>query len=173
MRVALFNDLPNADTQTNKKEKSGLDTHNGLDQTDWDILTALQQDARLSFAELGRRVGLSPPSVTERVRRMEDTGVLLGYQAVIEPKAIGLELRVLIDLTTTPQQYPAVIDFMKGCAAIQSAHHVTGGASFRVEAFVPSIMELEDLVGQLSLYGQTKTSVVLSSPVYKTLMLKP
>ena len=146
---------------------------NPLDQTDWDILTALQQNARLSFSELGRRVGLSPPSVTERVRRMEDAGILRGYQAVIEPKAIGLELRVLIDLTTTPQQYPAVVDFMDGCAYIRSAHHVTGAASFRVEALVSSIMELEKLVGQLSLYGQTQTSVVLSSPVQKSIILKP
>ena len=150
-----------------------IDIQNVLDNTDWEILTALQDDARLSFAELGRRVGLSPPSVTERVRRMEETGILLGYHAVIAPKSIGLELRVLIDLTTTPHHYPAVIEFMEDCAAIQSAHHVTGGASFRVEAFVPSITELEDLVGRLSLYGQTKTSIVLSSPVQKTIIAKP
>ena len=134
---------------------------------------ALQQDARLSFAELGRRVGLSPPAVAERVRRMEEREILLGYRAVINPKMVGWELRVLIDLTTTPQQYSAVIPFMEGCSAIQSAHHVTGGASFRIEAFVPSIMALEDLVGQLSVYGQTKTSIVLSSPVQKTVVSSP
>ena len=150
-----------------------VDIQTSLDDTDWGLLMALQQDARLSFAELGRRVGLSPPAVTERLRRMEDTGVLVGYRAMVAPKAIGLDLRVLIDLTTTPQQYPAVITFMEDCTAIQSAHHVTGGASFRIEAFVPSIMALEDLVGQLSVYGQTKTSIVLSSPVQKTVLARP
>ena len=150
-----------------------VDIQPSLDDTDWGLLMALQQDARLSFAELGRRVGLSPPAVTERLRRMEDSGVLVGYRAMIAPKAIGLDLHVLIDLTTTPQEYSAVITFMEDCTAIQSAHHVTGGASFRIEAFVPSIIALEDLVGQLSVYGQTKTSIVLSSPVQKTVLARP
>lgn len=150
-----------------------FDYEDKVDDTDWALLMALQQDARLSFAELGRRVGLSPPAVAERVRQMEEAGILLEYRAVVDPKMIGLDLRVLIDLTTSPQQYPAVITFMDACVAIQSAHHVTGGASFRIEAFVPSIMALEDLVGQLSLYGQTKTSIVLSSPVQKALFARP
>lgn len=150
-----------------------FDYENKIDETDGALLMALQQDARLSFAELGRRVGLSPPAVAERVRRLEEAGMLLGYRAIVDPKMMGLELRVLIDLSTSPQQYPAVISFMESCEAIQNAHHVTGGASFRIEAFVPSIMALEDLVGQLSLYGQTKTSIVLSSPVQKTLFSHP
>lgn len=150
-----------------------VDKQTILDDTDWGLLMALQQDARLSFAELGRRVGLSPPAVTERLRRMEDTGVLVGYRAMVAPKAIGLDLHVLIDLTTTPQQYPAVITFMDDCTAIQSAHHVTGGASFRIEAFVKSIMALEELVEQLSVYGPTQTSIVLSSPIQKTVLSRP
>ena len=150
-----------------------VDPQTSLDDTDWQLLIALQNDARLSFAELGRRVGLSPPAVTERVRRMEESGILLGYRAIVDPKAIGIELRVLIDLTTTPQRYPAVIAFMQECAAIHQAHHVTGNASFRIEALVPSITALETLVGQLSEYGHTETSIVLSSPIQKTQIYPP
>ena len=113
-------------------------------------------------------------SIKTAIHPINDTsGIIDGYRAVVNPKMVGWELRVLIDLTTTPQQYSAVIPFMEGCSAIQSAHHVTGGASFRIEAFVPSIMALEDLVGQLSVYGQTKTSIVLSSPVQKTVVSSP
>lgn len=144
-----------------------------LDDIDWELLTTLQQEARLPFAELGRRVGLSPPAVAERVRRMEESGVLVGYHAAVNPQAVGLELRVLIDLTTTPQQYPQIIPFMEQCAAIQSAHHVTGGTSFRIEALVASIAALEALVEHLSLYGQTATAIVLSSPIQKTVLVQP
>jgi len=144
-----------------------------LDQIDWQILNLLQQDARLSLAEIGRRVSLSPPSVTERIRQMEEAGIILGYSAKINPSAIGLGLRVLIDLTTTPEQYPSVIEFMKTCEFIRSAHHVTGSASFRVEVLIHSIHTLEALIGQMSKFGHTITSIVLSSPVEKTIMNGP
>ncbi|NET50840.1 MAG: Lrp/AsnC family transcriptional regulator [Merismopedia sp. SIO2A8] len=144
-----------------------------LDDTDWHILTILQTEARLPFAELGRRVGLSPSSVAERVRKLEDSGIIVGYRAEINPGAIGLSLRILIDVITTPQQYPQVIEFMEHCPAVQSAHHVTGNTSFRIEALVGSIAEVEPLIGKLSHYGQTTTSIVLSSPVRKTAIAPP
>ncbi|NEQ97185.1 MAG: Lrp/AsnC family transcriptional regulator [Cyanothece sp. SIO2G6] len=144
-----------------------------LDGIDWQILTLLQQDARLSFAEIGRQVKLSPPSVTERIRQMEEMGIILGYRATVNPKAIGLKLRVLIDLTTTPNQYPAIIQFMQACESIRSAHHVTGSASFRIEVLINSVQTLEVLVGQLSQFGHTATSLVLSSPVEKTIVNNP
>ena len=150
-----------------------FDSERVLDDIGWQLLIELQKDARLSFAELGRQVGLSAPAVAERVRRLEESGMIRGYRADVEPEALGLSLRVFIDLTTTPQRYSQIIDFMQSCDAIRSAHHVTGNVSFRIEALVASIHELEPLLGQLSLYGQTTTSIVLSSPIQKSLISKP
>lgn len=144
-----------------------FDSQKLLDQTGWRLLEALQADARLSFAQLGRRVGLSPPAVAERVRRMEEAGIITKYRAVVNPAKVGLSLRAIIALTTTPQQYPQAIALFKDLPAIQSCHHVTGNASFWIEAISPSIAELENLIEQLSRFGTTSTSIVLSSPIEK------
>lgn len=86
-----------------------FDSEKLLDDTSWQILQALQDDARLSFAELGRRVGLSPPAVAERVHKMEEAGIITGYRAQVNAQKIGLPLMAMIGLTTTPQQYPQII----------------------------------------------------------------
>jgi len=147
-----------------------FDAEKLLDSTSWQILQALQEDARLSYAELGRRVGLSPPAVTERVRRMEEAGIITGYRVEIDAAKIGLPLTALIALTTTPQQYPQVIALMNDLPEIRSCHHVTGNSSFMVKANVSSITHLERLIEQLSHYGQTATSIVLSSPIKRTVI---
>ncbi|HEY9632980.1 MAG TPA: Lrp/AsnC family transcriptional regulator [Coleofasciculaceae cyanobacterium] len=133
-----------------------------LDDTGWQLLQALQADARLSFAELGRMVGLSPPAVAERVRRMEDAGIIMGYRAEVNPEKIGLPLTALIALTTTPQQYPQVIALINDLPEVLECHHVTGNGSFSIKAIASSISHLESLIEQLSRYGQTSTSIVLS-----------
>ncbi len=139
-----------------------FDSEKLLDDTGWKLLQALQEDARLSFAELGRRVGLSPPAVAERVRRMEDAGIITGYRAQVNPEKIGLPLMALIALTTTPQQYPQVIALINDLPEVLECHHVTGSCSFSIKAIASSMSHLEGLIGQLSRYGQTSTSIVLS-----------
>ena len=142
-----------------------FDSPKTLDVTSWQLLEALQEDARLSYAELGRRVGLSPPAVAERVKKMEEVGIITGYRVEIDAEKIGLPITALIALTTTPQQYPQVIAKMTNLAEIQCCHHVTGNSSFIIEAKVSSIAHLEKLIEQISQYGQTTTSIVLSSPI--------
>lgn len=83
-----------------------FDSANNIDRTNWQLLQALQEDARLSYAELGRRVGLSPPAAAERVRKMEEAGIITGYRVEINAEKIGLPITALIALTTTPQRYP-------------------------------------------------------------------
>ncbi|MCW6036175.1 Lrp/AsnC family transcriptional regulator [Spirulina subsalsa FACHB-351] len=138
-----------------------------LDHTDWQLLKALQKDARLSFSELGRRVGLSPPAVTERVRKLEESGIVAGYGADLNPGAIGLPILAFIQLTTSPEHYQQVIALMQELPEILECHHVTGNTSFVVRAIASSLAHLEQIIGKLSQYGQTSTSVVLSSPVTK------
>ncbi|MDJ0632820.1 MAG: Lrp/AsnC family transcriptional regulator [Xenococcaceae cyanobacterium MO_188.B29] len=144
-----------------------FDSVKTLDTTSWQLLEALQEDARLSYAELGRRVGLSPPAAAERIKRMEEMGIIAGYRVEIDAEKIGLPITALIALTTTPQQYPQVISLMINLVEIQFCHHVTGDSSFIMEARVSSIAHLEKLIEQLSQYGQTKTSIVLSSPIMR------
>ena len=139
-----------------------------LDDTAWILLTALQTDARLSYAELGRRASLSAPAVAERVKRLEEAGVITGYQAIVNPAALGYGLRALIDLTTTPPQYPKVLAQLEAMPEIRSCHHVTGAGSFRVEAIARSMIHLEEVIEQLSRFGQTATAIVLSTPLSKS-----
>ncbi|MCA1991615.1 MAG: Lrp/AsnC family transcriptional regulator [Coleofasciculus sp. S288] len=139
-----------------------FDSEKLLDDTGWQLIQALQDDARLSFAELGRRVGLSPPAVAERVRRMEEAGIITGYRVEINPGKSGLPLMALIGLTTTPQQYPEVIALINNLPEVLECHHVTGNYSFVIKAIASSMSHLEALIGKLSRYGQTSTSLVLS-----------
>ncbi|HEY9728704.1 MAG TPA: Lrp/AsnC family transcriptional regulator [Chroococcales cyanobacterium] len=140
-----------------------FDSEKLLDDTGWQLLQALQQDARLSFAELGRRVELSPPAVAERVRRLEDAGIITRYRAEVNPEKVGLPLTAMIGLTTTPQQYPQVIALIKALPEVLECHHVTGNSSFSIKAIASSMSHLERLIEQLSRYGSTATSIVLST----------
>ena len=142
-----------------------LENHKLLDHVCWQILQALQQDARLSFTELGRRVGLSLPAVAERVRRMEEAGIITGYRAEIDTRKIGLTMTAFIRLSTAGSQYPALIELLQQLPEVMECHHLTGADSFIMKVVVGSIAHLESLITRLSTYGPTTTAIVLSSPV--------
>jgi Lrp/AsnC family leucine-responsive transcriptional regulator len=144
-----------------------LDTKKLLDEVGQKLLYELQQDARLSFAELGRRVGLSLPAVAERVRRMEEAGIITGYRAEVNPSAMGLPILAFIRLSTAGGQYSAVIALIGDLPEVLECHHLTGTDSFIMKVITSSISHLEQLITRLSTYGQTATSIVLSTPVTK------
>jgi Lrp/AsnC family leucine-responsive transcriptional regulator len=150
-----------------------FDSSKLLDRTGWQIAELLQQNARLSFAEIGRRVGLSLPAVAERVHRLEEAGILIAYRALVDPTQIGLPLTVFVRLITTPDRYISLIDWMRQNPHVLEAHHLTGGESFLIKAVVASIPDLEQLIGQFSAYGSTSTSLVLSSPVQSRIFTQP
>jgi Lrp/AsnC family transcriptional regulator, leucine-responsive regulatory protein len=138
-----------------------------LDAIAWKILELLQQNARLPFAELGRKVGLSTPAVAERVHRLEEAGILTGYHATIHLGRIGLPIRVVVRLTIPggDTQLARAVAAMKEMVEISRCHRITGAESFIVEANVVSIRHMEALIDRLSALGATSTSTVLSSPV--------
>ena len=144
-----------------------LDTKKLLDEVGWRILRELQMDARLSFAELGRRVGLSLPAVAERVRRLEEADIITGYHAELNTEKIGMPVMTFIRITTTGENYPSIIALARDLPEVLECHHLTGTDSFILKIVTGSISHLEQLIGQLSSYGQTATSIVLSSPVTK------
>jgi Lrp/AsnC family leucine-responsive transcriptional regulator len=138
-----------------------------LDGIAWKLLECLQQNARQSFAELGRKVGLSTPAVAERVRRLEEAGVITGYHASLNIAKLGVPIRVLVRLTIPggDLQVSRAVTAIKELPEISKCHRITGAESFILEADVVSIRHLEALIDRLSALGATSTSTVLSSPV--------
>src|SRR5215469_9546662 len=135
-----------------------------VDHTSWELLRLLQADARLSYHELGRRVGMSATAVAERVRRLEDAGVITGYHAQIDPAKVGLPITAFIQTTcirnrclyahAQPSDFPEVLEF----------HRVTGRNCGIFKVCVSSVKHLEALIDRISAYELPTTSVVLSTP---------
>lgn len=136
-----------------------------LDATDRRLLDLLYSDARLSYAELGRRVGLTAPAVTERMRRMEEGGVILGYRAVIRLPQSSPPVTVFVQCIVPAERYPSFLRLVESLPAVRECHHVTGEISFVLKIVIGALQELDPILARLGSYGQTRTSVVLSSPV--------
>ncbi len=134
-----------------------------MDEKDWILLESLQKDARLPFAELARRAGMSAPSATERVRRMEDEGVIAGYHAEVDPAKLGRSLQVIVRLRVNNKDYARFRRFLAGAEEIIECHHVSGEEAFVLRAAVASVKDLEDLIRRLSVYGNTASSLILST----------
>ncbi len=145
-----------------KRLRYGNGTIDGVDAA---ILRALGENARLSMAELARRVGLSPPSVTERVRRLEHDGVIAGYAARIDPAALGLPLTAYIRVRPLPGQMQKAAETVSAIAAVVSCDRVTGDDCFIAKAHVASVGELEAVIDAIIPYATTNTAILQSSPV--------
>lgn len=136
-----------------------------LDATGWEILNALQEDARVSFSELGRRVGLSSPAVAERVRRLEEAGIITGYHAQVNTEKLGYALTAFIRIKTTSETCHIVSALVNELPEVLECHRITGDDCFIMRVVVSSVAHLETLIDRLFPYGQPTTSVILSSPV--------
>ncbi len=150
------------------------DSTANLDHTDWGLLEALQENARLSFAELGRRVNLSPPAVADRVRRLEEAGVLRGYHADLDLAALGLPMQAMIRITTTNSAECSTHGRrLFDVPEVLEAQRVTGTDSYIVRVAVRSMEHLEDLLNRIGPQsGDTITAMVLSTPVPNKVVTK-
>ena len=138
-----------------------------LDEYGRTLLEALQEDSRLSYADLGRRVGLSPSATAERMRRMEEDGIIRGYTIDIDREALGLPILAFIRLTCEGHRYPSFLKFIPTLPEVRECHHVTGGEAFILQVTTSSIAELEKTIERLLPYGIPTTSIVLSSPIVR------
>ena len=138
-----------------------------LDRVGRKLLSAVQENARQSYSELGRQLGLSAPAVAERLRKMEEAELIRGYHAEVNPLLLGYGVVAFIRLTTSTDKYPRVLELARRLPEIRECHHVTGSEAFVLKVLATSIPHLESLIAQLSAYGTTGTSIVLSSPVNK------
>jgi len=136
-----------------------------VDDIDRNLLSALQEDARATFAELGRKVGLSAPAVTERVRRLEASGVISGYHASVDLKKAGYGIVGFVRLSSPLELAPQLERLAIETPEVLEFHRVTGTEGSVMKVAVKSIEHLERIVVKFLPYGQTTTSIVLSSPV--------
>lgn len=142
-----------------------LDDGKLLDRADWQLLRALQDQARLTFRQLSQLVGRTPPATAERVRRLEEDRIITGYHASIDPAMVGLPVTAFIRISVPGPQCARFGLFLRDVPEVLEGHRVTGGDSYIVKVVVASVAHLERLIDRLSQYGQPTTSLVLSTPV--------
>ena len=144
-----------------------MEVDSNLDSIGRKLLAELQKDPRASYAELGRRVGLSPSATAERVRRLEDAQIIRGYRVDIDPAALGFTVKAHIRMVCDGERYRQFIQFVKTLDAVRECDHVTGGDALMMKVLVSSIEELEHLIMKLLNYGVPTTSLVLSHTVVR------
>ena len=125
------------------------------------LLEELQANARLSLAELGRRIGLSPTATAERLKQMEELGILRGYTVEIDREALGLEVMAFIRMSCGGQKYHRLLDYVQTLEEVRECHHLTGGDDLLLKVTTTSMADLEALIEALLPYGNPVTSLVL------------
>jgi Lrp/AsnC family leucine-responsive transcriptional regulator len=135
------------------------------DETNLRLLDELQRDARISLAELGRRVGLTAPAVADRIQRLEQQQVIRGYRADVDPEAVGYPLTAVIRIRPAPRQLHKVAELAKTTPEVVECHRITGDDCYLLRVHLRSVSHLEEVIDRFALYGPTTTSIVQSSPV--------
>jgi Lrp/AsnC family leucine-responsive transcriptional regulator len=136
-----------------------------LDPPNLRLLAELQADPRLSMSALARRVGMSAPAVTERVQRLERAGIIRGYRLDIDPAAVGLPVAAWVRVRPGPGQLPKIAGLASATPEVVECHRVTGEDCFLMRVHVPAVADLELVLDKFLLYGQTTSSILVSSPV--------
>jgi Lrp/AsnC family leucine-responsive transcriptional regulator len=129
------------------------------------ILDELQRDPRLTMKELGRRVGMSSPAVTERVRRLEESGIIQGYRLEVNPIALGLPIAAYVRVRPNAGQLPKIAGLAEQIPEVVECHRVTGEDCFIMKVYLPAMDQLDRILDKFLIYGSTTTSIIQSSPV--------
>ncbi len=136
-----------------------------LDTLNWKILRCLQQNARLSNAEIGRQVGISSPAVSERIKKMEDAGIILGYKTIVSPLDMGYQLKAIITLRAFIGKLKPFLEKVKTYNEVLNCYRITGNENIVMEVVLRNQRHLEAFIDDLIVYGETKTQIVLSHVV--------
>lgn len=145
-----------------------LEIERMLDETGWQLLQELQENARLSYSELGQRVGLSAPAVAERIHKLEEAGIITGYRAEVNMSKLGLPVTAIIRLSSVAGQSCTLVAQRVGeIAEVLECYRVTGSDSVITKVVATSVAHLECIIDQLTLYGLPTTSIVLSKPLQR------
>lgn len=138
---------------------------NLLDDVNLRILGELQADGRVGMAELGRRVGLSAPAVSERVQRLERAGAIRGYHAELDPAALGFPVAAVVRIRPSPGQLQRIPEIARETPEIAECQRITGEDCYLLRLYLPSIDDLEEILDRFTPHGLTTTSIVHSTPV--------
>ena len=136
-----------------------------LDMVNRRLLAELHGDPRMTMSELARRVGMSAPAVTERVQQLRETGVIAGFRMDLDPVALGLPVTAFARIRPAPGQLDRIAALARSLPRVSECHRITGEDCFLVKVHAPSIPDLEATLDQFLVYGQTVTSIVVSTPV--------
>ena len=136
-----------------------------LDEVNCRLLTELHADPRITMSALARRVGMSAPAVTERVQRMERAGIITGYRMEVSPAALGLPVTAFARVRPTAGQLPKVAELAARLPQVTECHRITGEDCFLLKLHAAAMEQVEEILDQFLLYGQTVTSIVVSTPV--------
>ena len=136
-----------------------------MDDMDWKVLSLLQQNGRMTYTDLGRLVHLSVPAVTERVKRLEESGIIEGYSVRINHIAAGYAVSALIGITVSQPAKAKFLKLLETIPEVLECHHVTGEDSYVMRLVALSLVDLERLIERINLYGETRTSIVMSTPL--------
>ncbi len=141
----------------------------GLDEVDARLIAALSEDARMSLAALARAVGLSAPSVSERIKRLEEAGVITGYSITLDPTALGLPLAAWLRIRPVPGQLAKVAQILTALPEVVLCERVTGEDCFLARVHVRSVEDLEAVIDEIIPHAMTNTAIVQSAPVPRRL----
>ena len=136
-----------------------------MDVTDHKIIDILQKDGRISMKDLGKIVGLTSPAVSERVRRLEEAGIIEGYKAVVNPDALGKVIKAFIHISLPSNKYHELIAEARKDSRIVECHHITGDDCSLLKVIVKDMYELEEVIDSIKKIGSTRTSIILSTPI--------
>ena len=137
----------------------------GLDAIDRRLLTELQGDARRTMVELGRRINLSPPAVAERIRRLERDGVITGYRADVDPKALGFPIAAVVRMSPATRQLHRIPEVARQTREVVECYRITGEDCFFLKLHLRSMDDLEEILDRFTPFGRTTTSIIHSAPV--------
>lgn len=144
-----------------------------IDGLNWKILKCLQENARQSNAEIGRQVGISSPAVSERIKKMEDLGIIEGYKTMVSPFEIGYQLKAIITMRAFMGKLKPFMEKVKTYDEIVNCYRITGDENFVMEVVLKNQKHLEQFIDQLIVYGETKTQIVLSRVVKQKELKSP
>ncbi len=138
-----------------------------LDDAGMEILRALQDNARISFAELGRKIGMSAPAITERVKKMEETGIIAGYHARVNSAMIGNRVTAFVRLRAAQGQFPNIIRLARQTPEVRECHHTFGDDAFLLKIVARSADQMDRALRPFHEFAEVRPSLLISTPVEK------
>jgi Lrp/AsnC family transcriptional regulator, leucine-responsive regulatory protein len=144
-----------------------------LDTKAWKLLDALQADGRAPLKTLAEAAGLSIAATAERLRRLQESGVIRGVHADLDPAKAGLPVQAIIGITTGQPHKQALLKALRARTEVLECHHVTGADSYVMSVAVPDMAALESFLGDINRWGETRTAIVMSTPIFRRGLRQP